>query len=65
MSPWGSELNGNEIHNFFSGEIISYVFWIENGGMHGIWAFWHFLGKTGHQKYSGWLPTDQFHTYES
>ena len=34
-----------------SGKImIAYVFWHENGGIHGIWAFWHFLSKIDPQK---------------
>ena len=52
----------NKIHNFFllwskSGKImIKYIFYHENRGKHGIWAFLHFLSKTGRQKYSAWVP---------
>ena len=29
--------------------MISYVFWHKNGGIYGIWAFWHSSSKTSHK----------------
>ena len=26
--------------------------------MRGIWAFWHFSSKSGHRRYSAWVPGD-------
>ena len=43
IGPQGPKLNENKIKNFLwiqstSGKMmISYVFWYENGGIHGIW----------------------------
>ena len=56
--------NWNRIHNFLeiwsnSGKImITYVFYHENGGINGIWAFLHFLSKASCQKYSTLVPGD-------
>ena len=36
--------------------MISYVLQHKKEGIHGIWAFWHFSSKSGHQKYSAWVP---------
>ena len=58
MTPRGPKLNWNKIYNFLwirstsAKMMVSYAFWYENGGIHGIWAFWHFSSKTGHQIYS-------------
>ena len=55
-----------QIHNFLwirstSGKMmISFVFWHQNGRMHGIWAFWYFLSKTVRQKYSAWILGTHF-----
>ena len=52
------------IHNFkwvrsSSGKIMrSYVFKHENGEIHGIWAFWDFLNKSGRQLYGSWVSRD-------
>ena len=62
MSPRTN--NWKKIQNFLeiwsnSGKImITYVFYHENGRVHGIWAFLHFLSKTVCQKYSAWVPGD-------
>ena len=54
----------NEIHNIlwiqstFGKMMISHVFQHEKRGIYGIWAFWHFSSKNGHQKYSAWVPGD-------
>ena len=51
-------LNRSKIHNFLwirstSGKMtMSYVFWHEKGGMHGIWVLWHFSSKSGGQRYT-------------
>ena len=34
------------------------------GGIHGTWAFWHFVSKNGHQKESAWIHGDPFYAYE-
>ena len=66
MGPRELKLNWNKVDNFLqslstSGKIIvSNVFQHENGGIHGIRAFWHFSSKTGHQKYSAWVTEDPF-----
>ena len=38
--------------------MMSYVFKHEIGGIHGIWASWHFSSKSGLQKYAAWVPVD-------
>ena len=66
----GPELNWNIVHNFLrilctSGKMmVSYVFQHKNGGIHGIWAFWHFSSKIGRQKYSAWVPGDPLYAYD-
>ena len=37
-----------------------YVFWHKKGGIYGIWAFWHFLSKSGHQEFGAWDPMPSF-----
>ena len=44
--------------------MITYVFWHENGGIHKIWAFWHFSSRTGHQKYDSCVLRDPFYAHE-
>ena len=64
----GPELNWNKIHNFVwilstSGKIVShFLAWIRV--THRFWAFWHFLSKTGRQKYSIWVQEDHFQAHE-
>ena len=61
-SVWVPKTNNwNKIYNFLEvrsnlGKImITYVFEHENGGIRGIWAFLHFLSKTGCQKYCAYV----------
>ena len=58
MGYRGPELNWNKIHNFVwilstSGKLIYFLAW--HRGIRRIWAFWHFLSRTGCQKYSIWV----------
>ena len=38
--------------------MISYVFWHENEGIHGIWAYCYFSSNVGSQKYTAKVPGD-------
>ena len=69
MGPPGSKLYWNKVHNFLqilstSSKIMAYVFWHENGEIHGIWAFCNFSSKSGCQKYIGWVPGVPFYKYD-
>ena len=62
----GTRTKLEQIHKFLwiritSAKIMSsYVFLYQNGRMYGIWSFWHFLSKTGRQKYSAWVSGTHF-----
>ena len=68
--PRKLELNWNKVHNFLQSlstpdkVVVSNLFQHENGGIHGIWAFWYFSSKIGRQKYSDWVSGDPFYVYE-
>ena len=44
--------------------MIWYIFYHNNGEINEISAFWYFLSKSDHQKYSAWVPGDPFYAYQ-
>ena len=69
VGPRGPELNWNKFAIFcefdplqVDDDIICFL--ALKWGIHGTWAFWHFLSKNGGQKCSAWILKDPFYAYE-
>ena len=39
--------------------MMSYFFYHQKGGIHGLWSLCHFSSQSGYQKYIDWFPESQ------